>query len=540
MKKLLFLISMIVANANLFAQNNVEVLGDNINSASAELRPTISFDGKKLYYIVEGITIDETNAKKFGQTVWYSELDSKNKWGKAVKSTTPINGQLDNAVFWVSPDGNTVLIRGAYQNGKMSGKGFSLCTKKDGFWGEPKKINIAGYAGMSIDIYSGASMSNDGNVLILYFSEEKNNDNNDIYVSKKIDENNWSVPIKVTSLSNDDDDELSPFLASDNVTLYFSSNRSGGKGGHDIWMAKRLDNSWFKWSNPVNLGDSVNSEKWEAYFTTDAAGEVGYFSTSKNAIGETDIAKVKLNKWQQAKSFVQLKGKIVNAKSNKAVDAKLSYDVISEEGVKTVTVSATNGSYNITLPYGKKYVITSKAENYFEVKDTIDLLVSDLNKEVSRDFYLVPEIVINDFNDTLKLDQDGNIIERKRISLDDNLTDLKPGEILVTNNILFDFAKSLLRNEAYAELDKIVRMMRANPTMKIELSAYTDEIGNAKRNQDLSDDRAFAAKQYLLSKNIEADRIIAKGFGKKNPIASNKTEEGRQKNRRVEFKILEK
>jgi outer membrane protein OmpA-like peptidoglycan-associated protein len=83
-------------------------------------------------------------------------------------------------------------------------------------------------------------------------------------------------------------------------------------------------------------------------------------------------------------------------------------------------------------------------------------------------------------------------------------------------------------------------MMRANPNMKLELSAHTDEIGNAKRNQDLSDDRAFAAKQYLISKNIEADRIIAKGFGKTKPIATNKTEEGRQKNRRVEFKILEK
>lgn len=540
MKKLLFFFSLLVSGAHVLAQANVEVLGDNINSASAELRPTVSYDGKKMYFIVEGITIDESNSKKFGQTVWYSELDTKNKWGKAVKCTTPINGQLDNAVFWVSPDGNTVLIRGAFQNGKMSGKGFSLCTKTGGVWGEPKKMNIAGYAGMSIDIYSGASMSNDGTVLFLYFSEEKNNDNNDIYISKKIDENNWSVPIKVTSLSNDDDDEISPFLASDNVTLYFSSNRRGGFGGHDIWMTKRLDNSWLKWSNPVNLGDSVNSEKWEAYFSTDAAGEFGYFSTNKNSIGETDIAKVKLNKWQQAKSFVQLKGKMADAKSNKAVDAKISYDVISEAGIKTVTVSATNGNYKITLPYGKKYVITSKADNYFEVKDTIDLLVSDLNKEVNRDFYLIPEIVINDYNDTLKLDQDGNIVERKRINLDENLTDLKPGEILVTNNILFDFAKSLLRNEAYTELDKIVRMMRANPSMKIELSAHTDEIGNVKRNQDLSDDRAFAAKQYLLSKNIETDRIIAKGFGKSKPIASNKTEEGRQKNRRVEFKILDK
>jgi outer membrane protein OmpA-like peptidoglycan-associated protein len=540
MKKLFFLFSILVSGANVIAQTNVEVLGDNINSASAELRPTVSFDGKKLYYIVEGVTIDESKSKKYGQTVWYSELDTKNKWGKAVKCTTPINGQLDNAVFWVSPDGNTVLIRGAYTNGKLSGKGFSLSTKTAGVWGEPKKINIAGYAGMSIDIYSGASMSNDGKVLFLYFSEEKNNDNNDIYISKKIDENNWSAPVKVTSLSNDDDDEISPFVAADNVTLYFSSNRKGGKGGHDIWMTKRLDNSWLKWSNPMNMGDSVNSEKWEAYFSTDAAGEFGYLSTNNNSLGETDIAKVKLNKWQQAKSFVQIKGKMVNAKSNNAVDAKLSYDVISEDGVKTVTVTTTNGNYDITLPYGKKYVITSKADNYFEVKDTIDLLVADLNKEVNRDFYLVPEIVINDYNDTLRLDQDGNIVERKRISLDDNLTDLKPGEILVTNNILFDFAKSLLRNEAYAELDKIVRMMRANPTMKIELAAYTDEIGNGKRNQDLSEDRAFAAKQYLLSKSIEADRIISKGFGKLNPIASNKTEEGRQKNRRVEFKILEK
>ena len=540
MKKLLFFIALAVFCASSYAQTNVEILGADINSASAELRPTVSFDGKKLYYIVEGMTIDGSKSKKFGQTVWFSELDSKNNWGKAVKFAAPINGQADNAVFWISPDGNTLLIRGAYKNGKFSGKGFSLCTKSAGVWGEPKQINIAGYAGMSIDIYSGASMSNDGKVLLLYFSEEKNNDNNDIYVSKKIDENNWSVPVKVTSLSNDDDDEISPFIASDNVTLYFSSNRKGGLGSHDIWMAKRLDNSWLKWSNPINLGDSVNSEKWEAYFTTDAAGEVGYFSTNKNAIGETDIAKAKLNKWQQAKSFIQLKGKMLNAKSNKNVDATLTYDVISEEGVKAVTVPVTNGSYSIPMVYGKKYLITSKADNYFEVKDTIDLLISDLNKEVNRDFYLVPEIIINDYNDTLKLDKDGNIIERKRINLDDNLTDLKPGEILVTNNVLFDFAKSLLRQEAYAELDKIVRMMRANPNMKIELSAHTDEIGDAKRNQNLSEDRAFAAKQYLLSKNIKVDRIIAKGFGKTKPVASNKTEEGRQKNRRVEFKILEK
>ncbi len=540
MKKLLFFFTIVLAGVNVYAQSNVEILGTNINSASAELRPTISFDGKKLYYIVEGTTVDESKTKKFGQNVWYSELDANKNWGKAVKCTTPINGQLENAVFWISPDGNTVLIRGVYKNLKLSGKGFSLCTKTNDVWDEPKKLNISGYAGMSIDIYSGASMSSDGKVLFLYFSEEKNNDNNDIYVSKNIEGDNWSVPVKITMLSNDDYDEISPFVAADNTTLYFSSNRPGGRGGHDIWMAKRLDESWLKWSEPINLGDYVNSEKWEAYFSIDAAGEYGYFSTSKNSIGETDIAKVKLNKWQQAKSFVEFKGKMINAKTNNNVDATLTYDVISDEGVKTETVPVTNGSYSISLPYGKKYIIKSKADNYYEVKDTIDLTIADLNKNVNRDFYLVPEIIINDYNDTLKLDQDGNIVERKRINIDENSTDLKPGEILVTNNILFDFGKSVLREESYAEMDKIVRMMRANTNMKIELSAYTDAIGSETRNQEVSEDRAASAKQYLMSKNIEGNRITAKGFGKSNPIASNNTEEGRQKNRRVEFKVLEK
>jgi len=535
MKKLFFFFTIAFAGANVYAQANVEVLGNNINSASAELRPTISFDGKKLYYIVEGTTIDESKTKKFGQTVWFSELDAKNNWGKAVKCTTPINGQLENGVFWISPDGNTVLIRGAYQNGKLSGKGFSLSTKTNGVWSEPKKINISGYAGMSIDVYSGASMSIDGKVLFLYFSEEKNNDNNDIYISKNIEGDNWSSPVKVTMLSNDDDDEISPFIAADNTTLYFSSNRIGGLGGHDIWMAKRLDDTWLEWSNPINLGDSVNSEKWEAYFSTDAVGEYGYFSTNKKSIGETDIAKVKLNKWQQAKLFVQLKGKLIDAKSNN-VDATITYDVISEEGVETVTVPVTNGSYSISLPYGKKYAIKSKSENYLEVKDTLDLMVAELITQVNRDYYLVSEIAIKDDKDSLN----GNIVEGKRININDKITDINPGEILVANNILFDFDKSVLRNEAYVELDKIVSLMRANPNMKIELSAHTDNIGNGVINQVISEGRAASAKQYLMSKNIESNRIIAKGFGKKNPITSNKTEAGRQTNRRVEFKILEK
>ena len=120
------------------------------------------------------------------------------------------------------------------------------------------------------------------------------------------------------------------------------------------------------------------------------------------------------------------------------------------------------------------------------------------------------------------------------------LNNLAEGQILSTNNILFDFGKSILRAEAFAELDKVARMMKANPNMKIELSAHTDAIGGYSENLKLSDDRANSSKQYLISKGIKGERIISKGYGETTPVASNQTDGGRQLNRRVEFRILKK
>jgi hypothetical protein len=117
---------------------------------------------------------------------------------------------------------------------------------------------------------------------------------------------------------------------------------------------------------------------------------------------------------------------------------------------------------------------------------------------------------------------------------------LAVGQILTAKNILFDFAKSILRADSYKELTKVANMMKANPTLEIELSAHTDYIGSYSDNLQLSNDRANSALQYLLSKGIASSRIIAKGYGETTPVASNKTDEGRQLNRRVEVRILKK
>ena len=632
MKKILFYSMMMTIVYPAIAQHSIENLGNKVNSKYSEIRPTISADGKTLYFVVEGNPKNTMYSQdKSAQDVWYSVLDENNQWGEAIQSPSPINTPKDNAVFWVSPDGNRVLIRGAFENGKYIGRGISVCNKTESGWSQPEKLNIKGYNRMAVDKYSGASMANDGKTLLLYFSEERNSFLNDIYVSHLQEDGDWSKPKKTGTINTDDYDEISPFLASDGVTIYFSSDRPDGKGGYDIWMAKRLDDTWTKWTDPINLGDSINSPKWDGYFTIDAKGEYGYFATTRNSIGSTDIAKIKLDESQKPKSVALVYGKVFNAITKQPMDASLFYDQIPGETEEGNAISFVDGSYKVTLPYGKAYSLRASANSYFSMLDTIDLTIENPYKELHRDLYLYP--VVNDGK--LLYDSMGNVVRKNldSISIDDsarlmqglvlttnnilfesgtsilrpesnveldkivkkmkddpnvkielsantdgignnkdslklaeerakalkeyllskgidpsriteegnaNSITLLEGLIITTNKILFDFGKSIIRSESYNQLEKVAKMMKYNANMKIELSAHTDAIGKYSDNLKLSDDRANASRQYLLSKGIDASRIIAKGYGETTPVDSNKTEEGRQLNRRVEFRILQK
>ena len=538
MKKIFLYAATLAFGNTAIAQHSIENLGSNVNSKFSEIRPTISADGKTLYYVVEG-SPNNTMFKedKLAQDVWYSKLNENGEWSQATHEVSPINTPKHNAVYWVSPDGNRLLIRGAFDSGKFIGRGISITNRTTDGWSQPEKLNIKGYNKMAVDKYSGAFMANDGKTLLLYFSEERNSYLNDIYVSHLQEDGNWSRPVKTGTINTDDYDEISPFLASDGLTLYFSSDRPDGKGGYDIWMAKRLDDTWTKWTDPVNLGDSINSPKWEGYFAIDAKGEYGYFATSRNSLGSTDIVKIKLDESQKPKSVALVYGKVFNAITKQPMDANLFYDLVPGEKEEGNAVSFVDGTYKVTLPYGKVYSLRASADNFFSMLDTLDLTVENPYKELHKDLYLYP--VVNDGK--LLYDSMGNVVRKNldSVALEDK-EQLEEGLILTTNNILFDFGKSLLRSESFVELDKVAKMMKANPSMIIELSAHTDAIGKYSDNLKLSDDRANASRQYLLSKGFDGSRIKSKGYGETTPVASNKTEDGRQLNRRVEFRILQK
>ena len=488
----------------------IENLGPNINTELAELRPTVSADGNLLFFICEN---DPHNTKynsiRNSQDIWYSERDSFGKWGPATHMGYPLNTYFYNAVFWISPDNNRILIRNAFIEGDYVGNGVSMSyLKKNGDWSKPDALRIKNYEKYDRGHQNGATMAHDGQTLLLYMSEDKGSYFNDIYVCFLQPDGTWSEPKSLGKKINTKYDEMTPYLASDGVTLYFSSDRPGGLGDNDIWMTKRLDKTWMKWSDPVNLGSPINTPEWDAFFTLDAGGEYAYLTSSLEGYGESDIVRVKLLEKEKPNPVVMVSGNVYNKKTNLPLSASLTYETLPD-GVEAgnAVSNATDGAFKIVLPYDKNYLILATADKFFAQSENLNLdsLIKAGYKEIHKDLYLVP---------------------------------IEIGQIVRLNNVFFDFDKWDLRPESFVELDRVVKLLSENPAIEIEMSAHTDSRGSDEYNIKLSDNRARSVMEYILSKGIAPNRITSQGYGETQPVATNETDEGRQLNRRVEFKIM--
>ena len=489
----------------------IENLGVNVNSVLPELRPTISADGNLLFFICENHPMNT----KYGsittsQDIWFSERDSTGKWSEAIHLEAPINTTYYNAVYWISPDNNRILIRGAFTDGGYAGKGVSMSKlKRNGAWSNPQMLEIRDYLKYDRGMQSGATMANDGQTLLFYMSEQKGSYDNDLYVCFLEDDGTWTEPKSLGKKINlPKFNEMTPYLASDGETLYFSSNRPGGLGDNDIWMTKRLDKSWQKWSDPVNLGSPINTEDWDAFFTLDAGGEYAYLTTNLNTYGESDIVRVKLLEKEKPNPVLLVSGNVYNAKTKEPLSASLIYETLPDGAEAGNAISnAADGAFKIVLPFDKNYLIRAAADKFFAVSENLNLdsLVKAGHKEIHKDLYLVP---------------------------------IEIGAVVRLNNVFFDFDKSNLRPESFVELDRVVTLLKENPAIEIEMSAHTDSRGSDEYNFKLSDDRARSVREYIVSKGIAPTRIISQGYGETKPEVDNDTDEHRQLNRRVEFKIL--
>lgn len=491
----------------------IEQLDKNVNSEYSEYNPILSPDGKILYFSRKNHP-ENAGGVEDKEDIWYSELDASGKWTLAKNMGSQFNNAYPNFVNTVSatPDGKSVIMvlgNKYVKDGKKSLAGVSISSNVGGKWTKPVNLNITN--DYNYNNKANYFLTNSRTSLLMSIEREDTRGDRDLYVTFMQDDSIWTEPLNLGSVINTLAEESSPFLAMDDKTLYFSSKGFSGFGGSDVYVSKRLDDSWTNWAPPENMGKIINSPLEDLFFNMPANSDYAYYSrgiTEEN----TDIFSVKLPVLKEPDPWVVVTGKLVDSQTESPITAKIIYERLPDGKDMGISQSEPlTGEFEIKLPTGYIYSVRAETKDYISESQTIDLRNVKAGIDKKRlDFRLKPIAVVH-------------IEKHARFTL---------------NSIFFDFDKVDLKPESFPELDRVVKFMNDKSAVTIEVAGHTDNIGAAAYNQYLSERRAVAVKKYLTSKGIDASRVTTIGHGESKPVVSNDNEkEGREINRRVEFEI---
>jgi outer membrane protein OmpA-like peptidoglycan-associated protein len=316
--------------------------------------------------------------------------------------------------------------------------------------------------------------------------------------------------------------------------MYFCSEGHNSMGGMDIFMSRKKQGQW---SEPVNLGYPINSPYDDMFFGVTASGKYAYIASNREGgKGGYDIYRVTFwgpekkplvdtedyliasmafpvqnpqlasNAAVERVSLTVFKGKTIDAITKKPVEATI--DIIDNSNgsvINTFTTNSATGKFLLSLNAGKNYGIAVKAQGYLFHSENFDIPNESEYNLVDKE------------------------IELKNIAV---------GSKIALRNIFFATGSATLKSESNTELDRLVKLMKDVPSLKVEISGHTDNVGSPSMNEKLSQDRATSVVTYLIGKGIDKGRLTAKGYGETRPVGSNNSAEGRQENRRVEFEIL--
>lgn len=504
----------------------VQRLDENVNSQYHETRPLISPDGTTLYYSRANHP-ENMGGEDDENDIWYAELNSETgKWEKSKNLGAPLNNKGSNYISSITPDGKsmTVLLGNEYTKRDKMKPGVSVTNKTSEGWSQPKPMDIVNAYIETTD--GNYFLANNRKVMIMAIDRYDAYGGKDLYVSFLQKGNKWTEPLNLGNDVNTAHTESSPYLAADNETLYFSSKGFSSYGGNDVYITRRLDDTWTNWTEPENLGPDINSVGDDVFFNIPPSGQFAYYSKSTEK-GNGDIYKIAMPIFYQPAPVVRIFGNAFDATTNEPVMAKISYNLLPEKSDVGFTMTDGNtGEYEILLPAGSAYDYTVVAEGYKDVTEHIDLLDEINFVEIER------VIMLNKGEDIDLVSKADNEKIERFTSRDDE-------KLILESAILFGLESDRLNESAHPILDKITSFIKYNPAFNLVISGYTDTTGPDKYNLDLSKRRAESVLKYFVKNGIAKSRFDVKGYGPENPIASNDTREGRIKNRRVEFSIME-
>ena len=507
-------------------------LGTNINTSYPEYSAFISADESMMVLTARrenstGGKLDEGDSWPFEDL--YQSFKVNGKWSPAQNFGPLVNSVEHDATAGLSSDGTTMFI---FKYKEKDGGDIYTSNLVGNTWSKPehlnKNINSKWHE-------SSVSLSYDSKRLYFISDRDGNMGGGDMYYSDKDVKGEWGPAMNVGPELNTKYGEEGVFIHPDGKTIYFSSKGHGTMGGYDIFKST-IENG--KWGVPVNLGYPINGPDDDVFFVISGSGNHGYFASSKQGgYGDKDIYKITflgpekppvvmnednllasvaapVSEFKAEKIVTNgpkmtiLKGVISDAKTYNLLEATIELiDNTLNDVIATFKSNSTTGKYLVSLPSGKNYGIAVKKDGYLFLSENFDLKASEEFQEVEKNIAL------------------------KQIEV---------GQSIVLKNIFFDFDKATIRPESANELDRLIKLLTENPTLKIELGSHTDSKGSDDYNQKLSQSRSQSVVTYLIGKGIATDRLVAKGYGETVPVATNDTDAGRQENRRTEFKILSK
>jgi outer membrane protein OmpA-like peptidoglycan-associated protein len=539
---------------NVNNEMSTEKLGENVNSQYLEQSPLLSPDGKTLYFSRRSHPDNIGGVDDF-EDIWFSRLDEETQeWLPAENIGPPLNNVGNNFIASITQvGGETILLLGnRYEKKGRMAQGVSMTKlKSNGKWDKPINLDILNDYNYSekTDYY----MSQDTKTLLTSAERDDTFGDRDIYVSFVNELGEWTEPKNLGGVVNTADTESAPFLDADNKTLYFSSRGFRGYGEADIYVSKRLDDSWTNWSQPENMGRGVNGPEDDKYFSIPTTGSHAYFSRG-NTDENTDVYRFRIDELfvdptleepvfsfekedpiervekpvltdlpvieegpvvvepapivvvKPKEIFITVRGTVYDSKTNQPMETSILVERLPD-GRKVGEMSTNDrGEFSFKLRPGAKYGLVARQEGYLALSENFN------------------------FND---------VVESKDITRNLLLTPIEKGVALVLNNIFFEFDKASLTTSSYAELERILESLKDNSIGKIEISGHTDAIGDDNYNLSLSRRRARSVYSYFISNGVSEARLQSVGYGETSPVVPNDTADNRKMNRRVEFKIID-
>lgn len=480
-----------------------ENLGLKVNSSNDEYVNSLSTNEQSMYLTIKSKVVDEIqNAPAYVEKIYQTQLDSLN-WSdpKIVKFGDQIIDGAGGAS--VSPNNRYLFFTSCNKEDSKGGCDLYYSKIIDGKPSDAKNLGSVVNSG-SWD--SQPCFSSDGKSLFFASKRPGGYGGADIWISELDKNGNFTTPQNAGSAINTSGDEMAPLIHYDATTLFFSSNGHIGMGGHDLFVSKYSADG--NWSEPENLGYPVNTDRDEMNLIVAPDGLTAYISSDQpDGFGGFDIYKFSLNEAVRPNPVTYVKGLVYDAETGEKLNAMV--ELVKPETGEVFTRSESDletGAFLVALPIDQMLSLNVDKKGYLFYSDH--------------------------FNTNFK----GRKTDPIEIQIP--LKKLKSGEIMVLNNIFFETNQFELMESSFPELNKLVILLKNNPSIRIEISGHTDTIGTIDSNNELSKKRAKAVYDYLISKGLESFRMSYKGYGFTKPVDTNDTESGRSKNRRTEIKIL--